>query len=106
MNDEKETLLKNYPDICPELENSKILMSPEVPENLEDKYSGGPKKSLKSRTRQDYEKKCCIMFLKCCCKISFLKNINVKHGVLALFIITLVTIFYYTHYVDNGVFVR
>lgn len=48
---------------------------------------------------------CGILLLKWCCKISFVKNINVKHGVLALLVLSLVTIFYYTHYVDNGVFV-
>lgn len=48
---------------------------------------------------------CGMLLLKWCCKVSFFKNINVKHGVLALFVLSLVTIFYYTHYVDNGVFV-
>ncbi|XP_011186085.1 bifunctional heparan sulfate N-deacetylase/N-sulfotransferase [Zeugodacus cucurbitae] len=48
---------------------------------------------------------CSNLIARCCIGIPLLKAINVRRCVLALFAITVVTIFYYTHYVDTGVFV-
>ncbi|XP_013102846.2 bifunctional heparan sulfate N-deacetylase/N-sulfotransferase [Stomoxys calcitrans] len=49
---------------------------------------------------------CCSNFIaRCCFGLPHLKAINVRRCVLALFAITVVTIFYYTHYMDSGVFV-
>ncbi|XP_018802324.1 PREDICTED: bifunctional heparan sulfate N-deacetylase/N-sulfotransferase [Bactrocera latifrons] len=48
---------------------------------------------------------CSNLIARCCFGIPLLKAINVRRCVLALFAITVVTIFYYTHYVDTGVFV-
>ncbi|XP_037879699.1 bifunctional heparan sulfate N-deacetylase/N-sulfotransferase [Glossina fuscipes] len=49
---------------------------------------------------------CCNNFIaRCCFGSPFVKAVNVRRCVLALFAITVMTIFYYTHYVDTGVFV-
>ncbi|XP_017468992.1 PREDICTED: bifunctional heparan sulfate N-deacetylase/N-sulfotransferase [Rhagoletis zephyria] len=48
---------------------------------------------------------CSHLIARCCFGMPLLKAINVRRCVLALFAITVVTIFYYTHYVDTGVFV-
>uniref|UniRef100_W8B640 [heparan sulfate]-glucosamine N-sulfotransferase n=1 Tax=Ceratitis capitata TaxID=7213 RepID=W8B640_CERCA len=48
---------------------------------------------------------CSNLIARCCFGMPLLKAINVRRCVLALFAITVVTIFYYTHYVDTGVFV-
>ena len=42
---------------------------------------------------------------RCCFSFPLLKAINVRRCVLALFAVTLVTIFYYTQYVESGMFV-
>lgn len=49
---------------------------------------------------------CCSNLNSCRCFVApLIKAINVRRCVLALFAITVVTIFYYTHYVDTDVFV-
>ncbi|XP_037933336.1 bifunctional heparan sulfate N-deacetylase/N-sulfotransferase [Teleopsis dalmanni] len=48
---------------------------------------------------------CSNLIARCCFGIPLFKAINVRRCVLALLAITVVTIFYYTHYVDTGVFV-
>lgn len=48
---------------------------------------------------------CSYLIARCCFGLPHLKAINVRRCVLALFAITVVTIFYYTHYMDTGVFV-
>ncbi|XP_065359240.1 bifunctional heparan sulfate N-deacetylase/N-sulfotransferase [Calliphora vicina] len=48
---------------------------------------------------------CSNLIARCCFGLPHLKAINVRRCVLALFAITVVTIFYYTHYMDTGVFV-
>lgn len=48
---------------------------------------------------------CSNLIARCCFGLPHLKAINVRRCVLALFAITVVTIFYYTHYMDSGVFV-
>uniref|UniRef100_A0A1A9W4A0 Uncharacterized protein n=1 Tax=Glossina brevipalpis TaxID=37001 RepID=A0A1A9W4A0_9MUSC len=46
---------------------------------------------------------CCNNFIaRCCFGSPFVKAVNVRRCVLALFAITVMTIFYYTHYVDTG----
>lgn len=109
MTREQEQLLNSQYDPEP----SNILISPDISKRLMDnEYQSLIDSSRLVNRNQSkehsFERKseCGLLLLKWCCKVSFLKNINVKHGVLALFVLSLVTIFYYTHYVDNGVFVR
>lgn len=39
------------------------------------------------------------------CSFQIIKNVNAKHCVSALILLTLGTIIYYTHYVDNSSFI-
>uniref|UniRef100_A0A1I8MTS9 [heparan sulfate]-glucosamine N-sulfotransferase n=1 Tax=Musca domestica TaxID=7370 RepID=A0A1I8MTS9_MUSDO len=67
--------------------------------------SASPSSVASGMAPKSYCNCCSNLIARCCFGLPHLKAINVRRCVLALFAITVVTIFYYTHYMDSGVFV-